>query len=358
MSLPGTAPTVGQYPFDPTNNQPEFAPTATFYDNGSVSAVLNRIGLTPPAVAAFMEVHMSAAPFLAMPTFLQYLRDLVGDSRTTPDPVFYSRMRFDALIPFATWDNDLDSETLVTLAIWYRAHDSFLSTFDWEHYLDPDVFEIYACTPAAEAAILLGTPHLCHAPASTTLFGCPTPSPSPSMVLLPNYPAVPLLLPAVMVQPSTSSAVVTSPAPPFAAPRTPSPSVVLLSFPDPPSLQHFLPGVKVVPTPAPASHHFTLSPAVEFLTSGTSSDVRILALYNAHTIPPVHKQAVSRNSISPSNFHPWLPLHLSRTLRPLFPLPLNSQPISSLFGVSSEGGCACSLSVWLSCTSVPCLVLV
>jgi hypothetical protein len=128
------------------------------FDNTSVHAVLLRIGLTPTAVDAFMGVHLSTPPLLAMPSFLRYLRDLVGDSRTAPDPMFYTRMRFASLLPLDTWDNDLDSETLVTLAIWYKAHDNRLRTFDWERFLDPDAFEVYACTPPQRAFCVVLSP--------------------------------------------------------------------------------------------------------------------------------------------------------------------------------------------------------
>ena len=62
------------------------------FDNTSVSAVLSRIGLSPLAVDAFMGVHLSTPPLLAMPSFLRYLRDLVGDSRTAPDPSYILRL--------------------------------------------------------------------------------------------------------------------------------------------------------------------------------------------------------------------------------------------------------------------------
>ena len=162
------------------------------FDNTSVSAVLSRIGLSSPAVSAFMSVHLSNPPLLAMPSFLRYLRDLVGDSRTAPDPTFTTRMRFHLLLPLDTWDNDLDSETLVTLAIWYKAHDNRLRTFDWERFLDPDAFEIYACTPATEAAALLATPR---AADPHRLFGRSAPDlihPAPTVLHSP--PGVPLAL--------------------------------------------------------------------------------------------------------------------------------------------------------------------
>jgi hypothetical protein len=142
-----------------------------------------RIGLTPTAVDAFMGVHLSTPPLLAMPSFLRYLRDLVGDSRTAPDPMFYTRMRFASLLPLDTWDNDLDSETLVTLAIWYKAHDNRLRTFDWERFLDPDAFEVYACTPPNEAAALLSPP--CAPAEPRNSFGRP-----PANVLVPPAPSV------------------------------------------------------------------------------------------------------------------------------------------------------------------------
>ena len=166
MSLPRTPPT-------PESQNPDEHPVhhhEPLFDNTSVSAVLSRIGLSPPAVAAFMGVHLSTPPLLAMPSFLRYLRDLVGDSRTAPDPTFSARMRFDSLLPLDSWDNDLDSETLVTLAIWYKAHDNRLRTFDWERYLDPNAFEIYACTPPTEAAALLELPR---AAEPRNLFGRP-----------------------------------------------------------------------------------------------------------------------------------------------------------------------------------------
>jgi hypothetical protein len=161
------------------------------FDNTSVSDVLHRIGLSPLAVASFMEVHLSTPPLLAMPSFLRYLRDLVGDSRTTPDATFCTRMRFDALRPLVTWDNDLDSETLVTLAIWYKAHDNRLRTFDWERFLDPDAFETYACTPSAEAAALIAPLRLAE---PRNLFGRPAPAVPP--------PAPPLVLPLVAPPPA------------------------------------------------------------------------------------------------------------------------------------------------------------
>ena len=140
MSLPRTPPTLDIH-------NPADHPVPSSFDNTSVSAVLSRVGLSPSAITAFMGVHLSTPPLLAMPSFLRYLRDLVGDSRTNPDPTFTARMRFASLLPLDTWDNDLDSETLVTLAIWYKAHDNRLRTFDWERFLDPNAFEVYACTP-------------------------------------------------------------------------------------------------------------------------------------------------------------------------------------------------------------------
>lgn len=185
MSLPPTP--DSQNPADHTVH-----PLEPPFDNTSVSDVLRRIGLSPLAVASFMEVHLSAPPLLAMPSFLRYLRDLVGDSRTEPDPTFCTRMRFTALQPLVTWDNDLDSETLVTLAIWYKAHDNRLRTFDWERFLDPDAFETYACTPPAEAAALL-VPLRSAAPRN--LFGrsapnLQQPAPAPLAPLIPPHPVL------------------------------------------------------------------------------------------------------------------------------------------------------------------------
>ena len=166
-------------------------PHEPLFDNTSVSDVLHRIGLSPLAVASFMEVHLSTPPLLAMPSFLRYLRDLVGDSRTNPDPTFCTRMRFDVLQPLVTWDNDLDSETLVTLAIWYKAHDNRLRTFDWERFLDPDAFETYACTPPAEAAVLIAPPRNAE---PRNLFGRAVPP-------IPPEPLAPLLIAPIPTPP-------------------------------------------------------------------------------------------------------------------------------------------------------------
>ena len=199
MSLPRTPPTLDIH-------NPADHPVTSSFDNTSVSAVLSRVGLSPSAVTAFMGVHLSTPPLLAMPSFLRYLRDLVGDSRTNPDPTFTARMRFDSLLPLDTWDNDLDSETLVTLAIWYKAHDNRLRTFDWERYLDPNAFEVYACTPPAEAAALLDNPHTT---APRNLFGRQT-----NVLDLPAPPALPppTILPPV--RPPTPPLVANGPPPP------------------------------------------------------------------------------------------------------------------------------------------------
>ena len=137
-----------------------------------------------------------------MPSFLRYLRDIVGDSRTAPDPTFSARIvRFDSLLPLDTWDNDLDRKTLVTLAIWYKAHDNRLRTFDWERYLDPNRFEIYSCTPPTEAAVLLELPR---AVEPRNLFGRPTPA-----VRIP-------LAPITIQQPADLPPVLLAPPPPAA----------------------------------------------------------------------------------------------------------------------------------------------
>jgi hypothetical protein len=86
-------------------------------------------------------------PFSLCPHFSATFATLSVTLATDPDATFCARMRFDALQPLATWDNDLDSETLVTLAIWYKAHDNRLRTFDWAGH-DPLAFEIYCLHPS------------------------------------------------------------------------------------------------------------------------------------------------------------------------------------------------------------------
>jgi hypothetical protein len=174
--------------------------------------------------------------------------------------IFYHHdMCFDELIPFATWDNDLDSETLVTLAIWYRSHDTFLCTFDWVHYLDPHAFEIYACTPTAEAAILLGAPFII--PLTPSLYLVVL------LLLLGHHLILWFCYLCLHYSPSCLSCNV-------------SPPLLLAAAPAPPLHAAPTPAL-ATPTPAPAHHHITCIEA-EFITS--TSDARKLAL--SSLLPP------------------------------------------------------------------------